>query len=153
MKALLLPVIFFSFVPCSYSQSLDSTITGIASYYHTRFNGRKTANGEIFSNDSLTAAHKTLPFGTAVKVVSLSNDKYVVVKINDRLPQNSKRTIDLSQAAAKELGMIKKGLQKVELVIIGSQSKMKTENTVLEGEPFRIEEQEERKDSVVLKEE
>ncbi len=63
--------------------------------------------------DSLTAAHKSLPFGTYVKVTNLSNDKSVIVKINDRGMKGMKRIIDLSPAAAKELGMIKKGLQKV----------------------------------------
>ena len=67
-------------------------ITGVASYYHNKFNGRRTSNGEIFNNKNLTAAHKTLPLGTWVKVTNLNNDSVVIVKINDRLPKNSKRT-------------------------------------------------------------
>lgn len=87
--------------------------TGLASFYADRFHGRVTANGDIFHRDSLTAAHKTLPFGTIVRVTNLSNDKQVIVRINDRGMNGYKRIIDLSPAAARELGMIKKGLQMV----------------------------------------
>lgn len=87
--------------------------TGLASFYADRFHGRMTANGDIFHRDSLTAAHKTLPFGTLVRVTNLSNDKQVIVRINDRGMNGYKRIIDLSPAAARELSMIKKGIQKV----------------------------------------
>jgi rare lipoprotein A len=96
----------------------DSLSNGTASYYATKFEGRKTANGEILDNKKMTAAHKKLPFGTLVKVTNLSNDSTVVVKINDRLPQNSKRTIDLTKAAASKLNFIQKGLTKVTLEIL-----------------------------------
>ncbi|MEX1189286.1 MAG: septal ring lytic transglycosylase RlpA family protein [Bacteroidia bacterium] len=86
---------------------------GTASFYAKKFHGRPTASGEIFHVDSLTAAHKKLPFGTIVKVTNLSNNKVVFVKINDRGMKGMKRIIDLSPAAARELGMINKGLQKV----------------------------------------
>lgn len=99
------------------SQS-DSISFGRASYYHNKFAGRKTSSGEIFSQQKLTAAHKTLPLGTYVKVTNLKNRKSVVVKVNDRLPPHSKRTIDLSKAAAQELNMIKSGLAKVSLEIV-----------------------------------
>ena len=80
----------------------DSTIreTGIASFYAKKFEGRRCSSGDRFCNDSLTAAHKTLKFGTRVKVTNLKNDSMVIVRINDRLPQWSKRKIDLSRAAA-----------------------------------------------------
>ena len=100
-----------------YAQA-ENSFTGTASYYHQKFNGRKTANGEIFYNDSLTAAHKTLPFGTRVKVTHLKNKSWIIVRINDRLPATSKRAIDLSQAAAKELKMIESGLAKVSIEIL-----------------------------------
>lgn len=100
----------------------DVNITGTASYYHQKFNGRKTANGEIFHNDSLTAAHKTLPFGTLVKVTDLKNKSWIIVRINDRLPATSKRAIDLSQAAAKELKMIESGLAKVSIELLQKDS-------------------------------
>jgi rare lipoprotein A len=86
---------------------------GKASYYADKFNGRKTSSGEKFCNDSLTAAHKYLPFGTFVIVKNLRNDSVVVVKINDRLPMKSSRIIDLSKAAARKLNFINSGLTQV----------------------------------------
>jgi rare lipoprotein A len=97
---------------------LDSVQMGIASYYHPKFEGRKTSNGEIFRNDSLTAAHKKLPFGTTVKVTNLNNDSVVIVRINDRLPQSSKRSIDLTFAAAKKLNMVKAGIVKAKIEVL-----------------------------------
>jgi rare lipoprotein A len=93
-------------------------LKGIASFYHQKFVGRKTSSGEIFSNKKRTAAHKTLPLGTLVKITNIDNDSTVVVKINDRLPKNSKRTIDLSRVAAEQLNFIKKGLTPVAIEII-----------------------------------
>ena len=96
---------------------------GIASFYAKKFNGRKTSSGEKFSNDSLTAAHKKFKFGTYVLVRNLKNDSTVVVKINDRLPQKSKRSIDLTLRAAKQLNFIKSGLTKVEITVLDSLKK------------------------------
>ena len=90
---------------------------GVASYYGKKFHLRKTASGEIFDMAEMTAAHKNLPFGTMLKVTNLKNDKVVWVKVNDRLPQNSKRIIDLSRAAATEIDMIKDGLAKVKIEV------------------------------------
>lgn len=87
--------------------------TGKASYYADKFNQRRTTSGELFSNDSLTAAHKTLRFGTLVKVTNLLNDSVVIVRINDRLPKKSSRIIDLSKAAARKLNFIKRGITQV----------------------------------------
>jgi rare lipoprotein A len=92
---------------------------GIASYYSNKFNGRKTANGEIFSQQKLTAAHNSLPLGTYVKVTNLRNKKTVVVKINDRLHARNKRLIDLTRAAAQKLGFIKSGLTRVKVEVLG----------------------------------
>lgn len=86
---------------------------GKASYYSRKFQGRETSSGEIFKHNKYTAAHKTLPFGSIVKVVNMENDSIVYVKINDRLPKSSKRLIDLTRKAAKELNFIRKGLAKV----------------------------------------
>ena len=94
--------------------------SGVASFYANKFNGRKTSSGEKFSNDSLTAAHKKLKFGTYVLVRNLKNDSTVIVKINDRLPQKSKRTIDLTLKAARQLNFIKSGLTKVEITVLDS---------------------------------
>jgi rare lipoprotein A len=96
------------------------TQTGIASFYAKKFEGRKCSSGEIFRNDSLTAAHKTLAFGTWVKVTNLKNDSVVIVKINDRLPKKSKRKIDLTRSAAKQLNFISQGLAKVRIEVLDS---------------------------------
>lgn len=100
-----------------------STAIGIASFYANKFNGRKTSSGEIFYNDKLTAAHKSLKLGTYVHVRNLKNDSTVIVKINDRLPQQSKRSIDLSYKAAQQLNFIKNGLTKVEITVLDSLKK------------------------------
>ncbi len=89
------------------------TESGIASWYGPRFQGKLTANGERFNTNELTAAHKTLPFGTRVRVKSLVNGKEVVVRINDRGPFIKGRIIDLSKAAAQAIGLI--GIKKVEI--------------------------------------
>ncbi len=94
------------------------TTQGKASYYAKKFEGRKTASGQKFSNLKLTAAHKTLPFGTKVKITNIQNNKTVIVIINDRLPKKSSRIIDVSRAAAKELDFIKAGVVKVTVEIM-----------------------------------
>ncbi len=94
------------------------TLEGIASYYADDFNGKKTANGETYDMNGLTAAHRSLPFGTKVRVTNLENGRQVVVRINDRGPFQLSRIIDLSLGAAKELDMIAKGTAKVKLEVI-----------------------------------
>lgn len=91
---------------------------GKASFYGERWNGRKTSNGEIFDTKLLTAAHKTLPFGTLVKVTNESNGKSVIVRINDRGPFIKGRVIDLTKAAFSTIDSIQKGVTKVKLEII-----------------------------------
>lgn len=88
---------------------------GKASYYGGKFHGRTTASGERFNQNAMTAAHRTLPFGTKVTVKNLNNGKQVVVKINDRGPLSKSRMIDLSKGAAKKIGMIQAGVVPVEL--------------------------------------
>jgi rare lipoprotein A len=90
----------------------------MASYYAKKFEGRKCSSGERFRNDSLTAAHKNLPLGTKLKVINLNNDSSVVVRINDRLPKKSKRCIDLTQRAARQLNFIESGVTKVKFEIL-----------------------------------
>jgi rare lipoprotein A len=88
--------------------------TGIASYYAQKFEGRRTANGERYHGKYFTAAHRTLPFGTLLKVTNPKNGKWVIVRVNDRGPHNRKRKIDLSYRSAKHLGITgKQGLAKV----------------------------------------
>ena len=92
--------------------------SGSASYYAAKFEGRRTASGEVFDNDAMTAAHRTLPFGSLVRVSNPANGKSVVVRINDRGPFTRGRLIDVSRAAADELGMVARGHATVELALI-----------------------------------
>jgi len=92
--------------------------TGVASYYGKRFHGRLTANGERFNMNAMTAAHKTLPFGTRVRVTNPANGRSVTVRINDRGPFIRGRTIDLSRGAASKIGMISRGHARVKLDIV-----------------------------------
>ena len=91
-------------------------VTGIASYYGKKFHGKRTASGEIFDMYKVTAAHKTLPFGTRVLVTNLGNGRSVTVRINDRGPFVKGRIIDLSYEAARRIGIT--GIAKVKLVIL-----------------------------------
>ena len=91
-------------------------VQGKASYYADFFHGRLTSNGEIFSQDSLTCAHRTLPFGTYLKVKNKKNGREVIVRVNDRGPFIDGRVIDLSRAAAEQLDMIHAGVVRVDVV-------------------------------------
>jgi rare lipoprotein A len=97
---------------------MAQTQQGKASFYADKFEGRPTANGETYRHKRLTAAHKTLPFGTRVRVTNLANQKQVEVIINDRGPYAEGRIIDLSRSAAEALGFIQQGLADVTLMII-----------------------------------
>ena len=92
--------------------------SGIASYYAKSLDGRRTASGERYDRKALTAAHRTLPFGSRVRVTNLHNGRSVVVRINDRGPFVEKRVIDLSYAAARELQFIEKGTTRVRLEVL-----------------------------------
>ena len=92
---------------------------GTASYYSNTFNGKKTANGEIYSHKKMTAACNVLPLGTWIKVTNLRNGKSVVVKTNDRLHTRMKRVVDLSREAADKLDYVKSGLTRVRVEVIG----------------------------------
>lgn len=91
---------------------------GTASWYGPGFHGKKTASGEIFDQNELTAAHKRLPLGTKIRVTNLENGKSVVVKINDRGPFHSNRVLDLSQAAAQKIGLLHSGVTNVSIVTV-----------------------------------
>lgn len=101
--------------PMPEEPAVRSLGSGVASYYGRRFHGRPTASGERFDMNGLTAAHRTLPFGSKVRVTNPRTGKSVVVRINDRGPFSGKRTIDLSRAAAEEIGLIRAGHGPVEL--------------------------------------
>ncbi len=100
---------------------------GMASYYSSRFHGRRTASGEVFNNNNLTAAHKTLPLNTMLEITNLANSKKVIVRVNDRGPHSKSRTIDLSKAAAKEIEMISQGVAKVSIRVVGHEGKISEE--------------------------
>jgi rare lipoprotein A len=96
----------------------DPEMEGIASWYGGKFHGRLTSSGEVFDTNTMTAAHKLLPFGTMVKVTNLDNGLSAVVKINDRGPFVEGRIIDLSRAAADQIGMLGQGVTRVSLEIV-----------------------------------
>ena len=89
--------------------------TGRASYYGERFRGRRTASGQRFNPDGLTAAHRTLPFGTRLRVTNTRNGRSVVVRVNDRGPFHGSRVLDLSKAAARRIGMVRTGTARVRI--------------------------------------
>ena len=93
---------------------------GMASYYAASFEGLRTASGEKYSRSAYTAAHRTLPFGTQVKVTHLRTGKVAIVRVNDRGPHRPGRIIDLSEAAARELGILAEGVARVRVEVIES---------------------------------
>jgi len=102
---------------------LEYRETGIASWYGPGFHGRRTANGEIYDQDGLTAAHRTLPMPSMVRVTNLENGRSIVVRINDRGPFKHGRIIDLSRRGAQLLSFLKKGTAKVEVQILETESR------------------------------
>jgi rare lipoprotein A len=109
-----------SWVPKGVSQ-LDVGIEerGVASWYGESFHGKQAANGELFDMEALTAAHRTLPLGSVVRVVNLANGKYLHVRITDRGPYVNNRILDLSRGAAVRLGMMEGGLSHVQIQLVG----------------------------------
>lgn len=95
-----------------------TVLFGQASFYASKFHGRKTANGEIFSQDKFTAACNSLPLGTWIKVTNLINSKFVILKTNDRLHPKTTRLVDLSKVAAQKLGYVGRGLTRVKVEVI-----------------------------------
>lgn len=110
----------FLFLPFFSALAQQHYQTGEASFYANKFDGRKTASGELFDNDKLTAAHRTYAFGTKVIVRNLRNKKTVVVTINDRGPFIKGRIIDVSQKAAKQLGFYHQGIAPVAIKIFSN---------------------------------
>jgi rare lipoprotein A len=108
-------ILLCSAVLCFSACSRKITETGKASYYADKFEGRKTASGETFKQGGMTAAHRTLPFGTKVTVINVSNGRSVKVRINDRGPFTAGRVIDVSRKAARRLGMVTTGVAPVEI--------------------------------------
>ena len=118
LRAVTLCVALFSFplFQNSFSTaSAQTVLTGKASFYATKFGGRRTANGEKLHHDSMTCAHRTLPFGTRLRVKNPANGREVIVRVNDRGPFVRGRIVDLSRAAAHKLGIIAQGIAVVEV--------------------------------------
>ena len=107
-----------TFVVSGESFAAGKSFSGAASWYGGQFHGRKTANGERFNMNELTAAHRSLPFGTKVRVTNQKNGKSVVVRINDRGPFAGGRIIDLSRGAASAVGMLGAGVAPVKLEVL-----------------------------------
>lgn len=123
MMALALPLLLAAPAIAQESQedgdALGKVIgSGMASYYGNEFAGKRTANGEKFNPHGLTAAHRTLAFGTKVRVTNLTNGKDVVVRVNDRGPWGRGRVIDISLGAAKKIGMHRSGTAKVRMTLV-----------------------------------
>ena len=91
---------------------------GSASFYGPGFHGRKTASGEVFNQNALTAAHRTLPFGTKLRVTCTATGRSTIVKVNDRGPYHGNRILDLSVGAAKAIGMVEKGVTNVKYEVL-----------------------------------
>ena len=106
------------FIPVLISSGSQQNNEGMASYYADKFEGRKTASGEIYRHDLLTAAHRTLPFGTKIRVTNLSNQKSVELVVNDRGPFKKGRIVDVSKSAAEKLGFLQEGIAKVRVAVI-----------------------------------
>ena len=104
--------------PSKSSKKAKKVFYGQASFYGNKFHGKKTANGEIFSQDKFTAACNVLPLGTWIRVTNLKNGRSVVVKTNDRLHPKMRRLVDLSRAAAIKLGYISNGLTRVKVEVL-----------------------------------
>ncbi|WP_410369582.1 septal ring lytic transglycosylase RlpA family protein [Amniculibacterium sp. G2-70] len=120
MKGVSLVIIMMISMLSFYSFSSEATDakTSLISFYHDKFNGRKTASGELFDNSKLTAAHRSLPFGTKLKMTNIKNGKSVVVRINDRGPFVASRALDVSKAAFKAIAPVGHGVVPVEYEVI-----------------------------------
>lgn len=134
MKNKLFYILSCVFVLCTASVNAQSNYkkTGVASFYADKFEGRQTANGEIYYHAKKTAAHNTLPFGSVVKVTNLENNKFVIVRINDRGPFIDNRIIDLSKSAARDLGFVELGLTNVRIELIASTEDLPDNNPKVE---------------------
>lgn len=129
-------LLFFCLVSCGQVETQEGTPVeiGKASYYAQSLSGNLTSNGETFDPNGYTAAHRTLPFDTKVRVTNLANENAIIVRINDRGPYAKDRIIDLSPAAAKKLGFFNKGVTVVGLEIVD-------EDTPVDGELVEEEQQ------------
>jgi rare lipoprotein A len=130
MKRMLIAVLasMVALASSASAQSVGDKETGLASVYANAFDGHPTASGQIYDKAKLTSAHKTLPFGTKVKVTNPNNNKSVILLVNDRGPVQAARILDLSLAAASSLGFSGRGVRKIilEVIEVGSGKTIKT---------------------------
>ncbi len=118
-----------SITPGTFNGKPLLTVEGVASYYSTGFNGKLTASGQVFNKNAFTAAHREFPFGTLLRVTNLSNDESVEVVVNDRGPFEKGRILDLSEAAARAIGMIQSGTAMVKIQVLKwGDNKIQTSN-------------------------
>jgi rare lipoprotein A len=104
---------------------------GIASFYSDKFEGKPTANGELYHKDEFSAAHNALPLGTWIRVTNLSNKREVVVRVNDRLHHRNRRLVDLSRAAATKLKYTGRGLTRVKVEVLGKKKPVDKEGSMV----------------------
>jgi rare lipoprotein A len=125
-NTLILSTVLCLFCLQSFSQTVQigKTFKGKASYYHDKFHGRRTANGDTMDNQEFTCAHRSLPFGTMIEVTNPYNGKWVTVKVNDRGPYSKNRIIDVSFAAAQKIGMLNRGVMTIHAMIVGEEGKI-----------------------------
>ncbi len=102
---------------------------GTASYYHSKFEGKKTSSGQLYDGSKYTAAHNGLPLNTWIKVTNLRNKRSVIVKVNDRLHHKNDRIVDLSRAAAQDLGYLGRGLTRVKVEVLGKKKPVTPKKT------------------------
>lgn len=119
-RILIVILLTFGFLPDLLAQvSLGKTETGRASFYSSRFHGRKTSFGEIHKNDELSAAHRSYPHNTMLEITNLNNSKKVIVRVNDRGPYSKNRLVDISREAAKQLDFVSQGICNVSVRVVG----------------------------------
>jgi len=117
---LFITILLFPLSLTARAQTLQ-TFRGVASYYSSRMHGHMTASGEKYDVNAYTCAHRTLPFGTILRVTNLRNDSVVLVKVNDRGPYGRGRVVDLSNAAARQLDILRHGIANVKVEVLPSE--------------------------------
>jgi rare lipoprotein A len=122
--------IIFSLLSSTMTVNACATETGLASYYSDKFQGRKTASGQRYDKNKLTAAHRTLPLGSQIEIINPKNQSSVIVTINDRGPYHGHRLLDLSYAAAKELGIDRAGVGQVSFELVSAKTQKDIENFI-----------------------
>lgn len=113
MNTSILLLLLIAYAPLPTDSTYNFTQTGRASYYANSLHGRPTASGALYHRDSLTAAHRHLPFGTELRVINPANGHQITVVVNDRGPYHPRRIVDLSRSAADSLGLLQQGVGKV----------------------------------------